>query len=67
MNNPVSIGLVIIGLVLLIVGIASTDSVGNSFSRLFAGTFTDRTLLLIIGGAVLLVVGAFGWNRNRRN
>jgi len=66
MKMTVAIVLILIGLVLLIMGLGSTDSIQNAFSRLFTGNFTDRTMLLIVGGCVLLVVGVFACYRNRR-
>jgi uncharacterized membrane protein len=66
MNTAFAIVLIVVGLVLLIMGLGSTDSIQNAFSRLFTGNFTDRTMLLIIGGCVLLVVGVVACYRNRR-
>lgn len=66
MKMPLAIVLIVIGLVLLIMGLGSTDSIQNAFSRLFTGNFTDRTMLLIVGGCVVLVIGIFGCYRNRR-
>jgi hypothetical protein len=39
-------------------GISASDSVGSAFSRLFTGAPTDKTIFLVIGGAVLTLVGA---------
>ena len=66
MKMALAIVLIIIGLVLLIMGLGSSDSIQNAFSRLFTGNLTDRTMLLIVGGCVLLVVGVFACYRNRR-
>lgn len=66
MNMPLAIALIVIGIILLLMGLGSTDSIQNAFSRLFSGNFTDRTMLLIVGGCVLLAVGVFACYRNRR-
>lgn len=66
MKMALAIVLIVIGLVLLIMGLGSSDSIQNAFSRLFTGNLTDRTMLLIVGGCVLLVVGVFACYRNRR-
>jgi hypothetical protein len=66
MNTPLSLALIIIGIVLLIVGLGSADSIANAFSRLFSGHPTDRTMWLIVGGCACLAAGAFGgWRRSR--
>ena len=66
MNMPIAIVLLVVGVVLLLVGLGSADSIGNAFSRLFAGRLTDRTMLLIVGGIVLAIAGLVGCYRSRR-
>ncbi len=66
MNTPLAIALIVVGIVLLLVGLGSTDSIQNAFSRLFSGQFTDRTTLLIVGGCVCAVVGLVGCFRRAR-
>jgi len=60
MNKPISIALVVGGIVLMIYGISASDSVGSSFSRLFTGAPTDRTIWLLLGGIAAIVIGGFG-------
>lgn len=66
MNKIVSIILLVIGVVLIIYGINASESVSSGFSRLFTGAPTDRTLWLLIGGAVMAAVGAGGLFSGRR-
>jgi hypothetical protein len=67
MNKPVSLVLLIGGIVLIIFGISASDSVGSSFSRIFTGAPTDRTIWLLVGGIVAAIVGLFGVMRSSRS
>jgi len=60
MNKPISLALLVGGVILLIYGAAASDSIGSSFSRLFTGNPTDRTVWLLLGGAVATVAGVTG-------
>ena len=59
-------GLVIAGLILLIFGLNSSDSIQNAFSRMFSGHYTDRTMWLIVVGSVCTVLGLYGCIQSRR-
>ncbi|MBA2479249.1 MAG: DUF3185 family protein [Planctomycetes bacterium] len=67
MKMPIALAFVVVGVVLLVIGLGSVDSIQNSFSRLFRGHLTDRTMWLIVGGCVCLAVGLFGGFRSRRD
>lgn len=66
MNKPISLALLIGGIILLIYGASASDSIGSSFSRLFTGNPTDRTVWLLIGGAVATAIGAGGLLRGSK-
>ncbi len=66
MNFPVALVLTIVGIILLLFGLGSADSIQNSFSRLFTGHPTDRTMWLVVIGSVCLIAGLSGWYRSRR-
>ncbi len=66
MNKPLAIALLIVGIILLIVGLGSMDSIQNSFSKLFSGELTDKTMWMIVGGCVCFVVGILGCFRSSR-
>jgi LPXTG-motif cell wall-anchored protein len=66
MNKPVSLVLLVGGIVLLIYGANASDSIGSSFSRLFTGSPTDQTIWLLIGGLAATIIGAAGLLRRRR-
>ena len=66
MNKPISLALLVGGIILLIYGVNASDSIGSSFSRFFTGNPTDKTVWLLIGGAVATAVGAAGMLRGSK-
>jgi len=67
MNKIISLILLAGGIVLIIYGVNASDSVGSSFSRMFNGAPTDKTLWLLIGGTVAAVVGLGGLLRGSKS
>jgi len=57
MRRFVGVGIVVVGVILVIAGLNASDSVSSRFSRLFTGNPTDKTIWLLIGGAVAVLVG----------
>ncbi len=66
MNKSVSILLLVAGIVLLIFGLNASDSVASSVSEAVTGTPTDRSMWLIVSGAVGIALGGFGLFASRR-
>ncbi len=66
MNKLVSVALLAAGIVLLIVGFNASNSLGSDFSRFFTGNPTDRAIWMLVGGAVLTVVGLVGLTRGSK-
>jgi len=66
MNKAISLALLVGGIVLIIYGIAANDSTASGFSRFFTGNPTDKTMWLLIGGAIASVVGAVGLLRGSK-
>ena len=66
MNKPISLALLVGGIILLIFGSNESDSIGSSFSRFFTGNPTDKAVWLIIGGVVATIVGAAGLLRGSK-
>jgi hypothetical protein len=60
MNKALSLALLVGGIILIIYGISASNSVGSSFSRMFSGSPTDKTIWLLVGGAVASIVGLVG-------
>jgi len=66
MNRPVSLALLIGGIVLIIYGVSASDSVGSGFSRLFTGAPTDKTIWLLLGGIIAAGIGLTGTLRGTK-
>lgn len=60
MNRGFSLVFLSVGIVLVIYGLNSPDSLASSFSRLFKGTPTDETIWFLIGGMFSFCIGAAG-------
>lgn len=58
MHKVIGIVLLAVGIVLLIFGISSADSLASDVSRAFTGEPTNRAVWLIIGGVACAVGGA---------
>ena len=67
MNRPVSLILLVVGVILVIYGINASSSVGSDVSRAVTGTPTDKSMWLLIGGAVLAIIGLVGTLRGGRS
>jgi multisubunit Na+/H+ antiporter MnhB subunit len=57
MNNIVGLAILALGVVLLIFGFNESHSFSSDVSRTFTGNPTDRSMWLIIGGAVAVIAG----------
>lgn len=68
MNRLAGFILLGLGIVLLAWGFSASQSAGSEISKVFTGAPTDRSLWLIIGGAISGVVGlSLVWTgRNQR-
>lgn len=60
MIKLISVMLVVAGGVLIVYGVSASHSIGSDFSRLFTGSPTDKSLLLLIGGTVVALIGVRG-------
>ena len=66
MNKPISLALLVGGIVLIVYGIAASDSTASGVSRFFTGNPTDKTMWLLIGGAIATIVGGSGLFRGSK-
>jgi hypothetical protein len=60
MNKAISLAFLIGGIILIVYGISASNSVGSSFSRMFNGSPTDKTIWLLCGGAAAAIIGLVG-------
>ena len=67
MNKPLSLALLVGGIILIIYGISASDSVGSGVSRLFTGSPTDKTIWLLVGGAAAAIIGGAGMFRGSKS
>ncbi|MBA3699882.1 MAG: DUF3185 family protein [Planctomycetes bacterium] len=66
MRIPLGLIIGLIGVVLFVFGVAASESVGSSFSKFFTGEPSDRSIWLMLGGIVAIIVGAgIGWRGSR--
>ena len=66
MIKPISILLLVVGVVLLVLGFIEADSISSSFSRLFTGEPTDRSIWLLLGGGLATIAGLGGLVRGSK-
>lgn len=67
MNKTISLVFLVVGVVLLIYGLNSSDSVASEVSEAVTGTPTDKSMWLVILGAVGVVAGGVGFFAGRRS
>lgn len=60
MNRIISLALIVVGVVLMVLGVIAMDSFSSDVSRFFTGTPTDKSVWMLIIGAVAAVVGLSG-------
>lgn len=59
MNRILALAILAVGIVLLVFGINSHESLASSAKEAVTGTPTDKSMWLIILGIVAIVVGGF--------
>ena len=67
MNKSLSLAVLAVGVILIIYGLNASDSFASDVSRSFTGSPTDKTIWLLIGGAVAAIIGAGGLMRGSKN
>lgn len=66
MNKTVSLAILAAGILLLVLGINAYDSTSSDVSRFFTGSATDKSVWMLVGGTVGVVIGAGGLLRLSR-
>jgi hypothetical protein len=60
MNKAVMLAVLAGGIILVVYGVAASKSFSSDVSRFFSGSPTDRTIWLVVGGTVAIIIGAVG-------
>jgi hypothetical protein len=66
MNKPISLILLVGGVVFLVLGVIEADSINSSFSRLFTGEPTDKSIWMLLGGGIAAIIGLGGVARGSK-
>lgn len=67
MFKPISLVLLIGGVVLIVLGVIASQSLSSDISRFFTGTFTDKAVWLLVIGTILSIIGLVGLVRGSRS
>lgn len=65
MNNALGLALLVGGVILMVFGFNASHSAGSEVSRVFTGNPSDRSMWMILGGAIAAVVGLVSLMRGR--
>jgi hypothetical protein len=57
MKNAIPLALLTAGVLLIVFGVAATDSFSSDVSRFFTGSPTDKAVWMLLGGTVATVAG----------
>ena len=60
MNRAVSLAILAGGILLMIYGVAASESFSSDISRFFTGSPTDKTIWMLVGGVVAIIIGLVG-------
>lgn len=66
MNKGISVALLTVGILLIIWGVNALGSFSSDVSRFFTGSPTNKTVWLLVGGIVAVIVGLFGLLRGSK-
>ncbi|HEY6229608.1 MAG TPA: DUF3185 family protein [Verrucomicrobiae bacterium] len=57
MNKAIALALLVGGVILIIFGLNESHSFGSDVNRFFTGNPTDKSMWMLVGGAVAAVAG----------
>ena len=60
MNRAVSLAILAGGILLMIYGVAASESFSSDISRFFTGSPTDKAIWMLVGGVVVIIIGLVG-------
>lgn len=64
-NKAVMLAVLVGGIVLVIYGVAASESFSSDVSHFFTGSPTDKTIWLLVGGIIAIIIGAAGLLRGQ--
>jgi hypothetical protein len=67
MNRAVGLALLAVGVLLIVWGLTSADSISSELSEFFQGRPSKESMWFLLGGVVLAVIGAVVSMRGTRN
>lgn len=67
MNKALSVGLLVAGIVLIVLGVQAMNSFGSDVSRFFTGSPTDKSVWMLIGGIVAAGAGLITLRGSRKS
>ena len=56
-QRSLGIALLVIGVILAVIGLQATDSLGERLSNTFTGHWSDKTNFYIVGGIAAAIIG----------
>ena len=65
MNKLISLAILAGGIVLVVFGVAATNSFSSDISRFFTGSPTDKAIWMLLGGIVAIIIGLAGLLRGQ--
>jgi zinc transporter ZupT len=65
MNKLISMSILAGGIVLVVSGVAATESFSSDISRFFTGSPTDKAIWTLLGGIVVTIIGLAGLVRGQ--
>ena len=66
MNRAVSIAILAGGILLMIYGIAASNSFSSDISRFFTGSPTEKAIWMLVVGVVAIIIGLVGLLRGSK-
>jgi hypothetical protein len=67
MDKAISLAILAGGILLLIFGVSASNSVSSDISRVFTDAPTDKAIWMLVGGAVVTIVGLVGLLRGSKH
>jgi len=65
MNKTISLAILAGGIVLVTYGVAASKSFSSDISRFLTGSPTDKTIWMLVGGVVAIIIGLAGLLRGQ--